>query len=217
MKGLFIKDIRLLISQKNYFCTILILGLIIAIFTQSPFFTIYYIPFSFSTFTSSTISYDQYENGYTFLFSLPVSRKEYVKEKYYYSFFIIGLSAIITLLLVIILNIILKPSFDFETIVSSSFIYLGLIYSQMLMIPLQFQFGSEKLRTIMVGTFALIGAFCFMLLKCFEYFKIDLESILNQLLSMNTFIFILVLVLISCLALWVSYQRSLAILNKKEF
>lgn len=98
---------------------------------------------------------------------------------------------------------------------SSGLITLGLLYSQMLMIPLQFQLGSEKIRTIMVRTFALIGAFCFMLLKCFAYFKIDLNHILNQLISMNSFI--LVLILISCLALWISYQCSLAILNKKEF
>lgn len=75
MKGLFIKDIRLLISQKNYFCTILILGLIIAIFTQSPFFAIYYIPFAFSTFTLSTISYDQYDNAILFYFHYQLVEK----------------------------------------------------------------------------------------------------------------------------------------------
>ena len=43
-----------------------------------------YITMMVALFTISTISMDEQNNGYAYLFALPFSRKEYVKEKYCY-------------------------------------------------------------------------------------------------------------------------------------
>ena len=78
MKGLLIKDFKLLKNQKQFF---LIIGLITFMFlvtNDSPYFTITYATMMFSMFTMSTISYDEYDNGAAYLFSLPISRKGYV-------------------------------------------------------------------------------------------------------------------------------------------
>ena len=83
MKGLLIKDFKLLKNQKQFF---LIIGLITFMFlvtNDSPYFTITYATMMFSMFTMSTISYDEYDNGAAYLFSLPISRKGYVAEKYF--------------------------------------------------------------------------------------------------------------------------------------
>ncbi len=63
------------------------------------------VPIGFATFplfTLSTISYDEFDNGNAFLFSLPITRAGYVVEKYCFAL-ILALSAwtISTLLVVI--------------------------------------------------------------------------------------------------------------------
>ena len=39
-----------------------------------------------AVYSGNTISYDENEHGYTYLFSLPVNKKIYVREKYMFSF-----------------------------------------------------------------------------------------------------------------------------------
>lgn len=48
---------------------------------NSSFLTAYFTIFV-ALFTTSTISYDEYDSGYLFLFTLPISRRGYVTEKY---------------------------------------------------------------------------------------------------------------------------------------
>ena len=68
MKGLIVKDIEL---TKNQGKTLLILAVVIGVFLEisgigSDFATAY-ITIIFSLFASTTVSYDEYENGFPFL------------------------------------------------------------------------------------------------------------------------------------------------------
>ena len=45
-----------------------------------------YIPSVLAIYSGNTISYDENGHGYTYLFSLPVNKKIYVREKYIFSF-----------------------------------------------------------------------------------------------------------------------------------
>ena len=90
MKGLLIKDIRLLKGQSTILLALLVL---VAVFMGvvsdvSSFFVVAYITIFFSIFVASTISYDEYDNGYLFLMTLPVTRKKYVNEKYIFGILI---------------------------------------------------------------------------------------------------------------------------------
>ena len=82
MKGLLIKDFKLLKNQKQFFLTVSMMGIIFLVVSNNPDFVISYITIMISIFTLSTISYDQYNNGMAYLFTLPITRKEYVGEKY---------------------------------------------------------------------------------------------------------------------------------------
>ena len=53
-------------------------------------FVVSYFTMIASMFVLSTISYDEYDNGYAFLFSMPFSRTSYVKEKYVFSILVGG-------------------------------------------------------------------------------------------------------------------------------
>ena len=52
------------------------------IMTKELYAAVGYVTFIFTLFTVSTISYDEYDNGYPFLFTLPITRRQYVNEKY---------------------------------------------------------------------------------------------------------------------------------------
>ena len=101
MKGLLIKDWKLLRNQGGYFSTVfLIVILIMSIGSVSTTgFMISYMTFLFSVFVLSTLSYDSHDNGMAFLMSLPVERKTYVKEKYLFAIFLSSGSWIISILL----------------------------------------------------------------------------------------------------------------------
>jgi ABC-type transport system involved in multi-copper enzyme maturation permease subunit len=79
MKGLLIKDIRLMKNMRN---SIIMIAVSMGAYMKDVSFIITYLALIGASFTTSTMSYDEFDNGYTFLLSLPVTRKGYVLEKY---------------------------------------------------------------------------------------------------------------------------------------
>ena len=83
MKGLLIKDLKLMKNNgKNLLLVFLIIGTMMGIMTKELYAAVGYVTFIFTLFTVSTISYDEYDNGYPFLFTLPITRRQYVNEKF---------------------------------------------------------------------------------------------------------------------------------------
>ena len=83
IRGLLEKDFRLLFRQGgNLFCVLAIVALFFILTgkTGSTFIAIY-IPSVMAIYSGNTISYDEIDHGYTYLFSLPVNKKIYVREK----------------------------------------------------------------------------------------------------------------------------------------
>lgn len=80
MKGLLTKDIHLLLRQKQL---LLMMALILLLLSRNGLeFTLgYFILLSFAL-GNSTVGYDAEARGMLYLMTLPVSRKQYVVEKY---------------------------------------------------------------------------------------------------------------------------------------
>ena len=76
VKGLLIKDFNLRRGQKNFFLGILVLWAVVGVCNFDPIFLVAYAMMMFSFFTLSTLSYDEYENGAAYLFTLPITRKD---------------------------------------------------------------------------------------------------------------------------------------------
>lgn len=58
-----------------------------------------------SMFSLSTISYDEFDNGNAFLFSLPITRKGYVIEKYIFGIMLGVISLILSTIIACILTL----------------------------------------------------------------------------------------------------------------
>ena len=76
MKGLLIKDFKLLKGQKNFFMPITAISIIMIIVSPGTSFPIGFLGFVGALFSLSSISYDEFDNGNAFLFSLPITRKD---------------------------------------------------------------------------------------------------------------------------------------------
>ena len=80
MKGLWTKDIRLISSQQKNLAVIWLVAAGILIATDQISFAISYTSVITIMTAISTISYDTFDNGNAFLFTLPLAEKN-IQEK----------------------------------------------------------------------------------------------------------------------------------------
>ena len=88
IRGLLEKDFRLFFRQGGNLFLVLVFVALFFILTgkKAAAFIAMYIPSVLAIYSGNTISYDENDHGYTYLFSLPVNKKIYVREKYIFSF-----------------------------------------------------------------------------------------------------------------------------------
>lgn len=81
MLGLMEKDFRLLTQRRTTLFIIVFVALFLSVSMDVSFILGYLCVFGL-TLASGTIAYDEYDNGFPFLLSLPIEKKTYVLEKY---------------------------------------------------------------------------------------------------------------------------------------
>ncbi|MDE7253752.1 MAG: ABC-2 transporter permease [Acetatifactor sp.] len=86
MKGLLIKDLMLLKRQKATLVMIVFFVIFLSVNNTLPSAGIVaYVAVFFTMLAISSVSYDEFDNGYAFLFTLPITIKTYVLEKYLFA------------------------------------------------------------------------------------------------------------------------------------
>ena len=70
MKGLLIKDCKLLLQQKKFLIMLVLCAGFLMFNTEDSTFLIGYATMLMGIFVMGTISYDEFDNGYPFLFSI---------------------------------------------------------------------------------------------------------------------------------------------------
>ena len=218
MKGLLVKDFKLMMLQKNFLLLILAIVIGMMILSDDMVFPIGFLSFIASLFTVSTISYDDFDNGNAFLFTLPITRNNYVIEKYFLGL----LFGCIAWILATVLGIIVTVSKDIlpvTDLVQSSLIILPMmIVVQAIMLPFQLKFGGDKGRIAMIGAFGALAVISIVIVKGAEaIFKVDLISLVDNLPTVSMGVFLAITIIIALLMLLISTKISLSIMNKKEF
>ena len=125
-----------------------------------------------------TISYDEYENGLPFLFTLPVSRKEYVKEKFLLGFLTGGAGFLVSSVVTTVMQWVKTPEMEFL----QWFLFCGcfLIFLAIflgLMIPIQLKYGSDKGKIVFLGTFLILIALFYLITNISEKLSLDLGGV----------------------------------------
>lgn len=218
MKGLMIKDYLLIKNQMKFLILFLIIALIMVMNHGDPVFIISYLTFVITSCSLSTISYDEYENSNSYLFSLPITRAGYVKEKYLFTFINTGAGWLISMLMVFGYGMIQNQEIS---IIEICFIGgMNLLFAAMYIavcLPLWIKLGPEKGRItffILAGVIVLAVSFSKLFMG-----NIDPEAVTSALNVLNAHPLLTESIFggITVLGVWISYLVSLKILRKKEF
>ena len=220
MKGLWTKDIKLITSLQKNLLIIWLVAAGILIATDQISFAITYTSIITSMTGISTITYDAFDNGNVFLFTLPITRKEYAMEKYLFTL-VLGVLATIGGILLVIVVMTAKGIFsaNAEEIIVAILINIPiLLVFQAISLPFQLKYeGGEKGMLAMI---AAIGALLFIIIFLFRMFEmagVDLVDImLNHMYLKDTVLGISIYII--SIVLWVlSLKISEGIVLKKEF
>ena len=157
MKGLLIKDYKLMLGQKSFLGMAALMAVLYLAIYKNPTFAVVFITVMCTMFTISTLSYDEYENGMAYLFTLPISRNIYVLEKYAFALVNSIVTGVIMYAMaygvVKIRGLAISQSDMYSGLAGACFVSIIMISY---MIPLYIKFGMEKSRIVSVSGMAAI-------------------------------------------------------------
>lgn len=220
MKGLWIKDVKLMAAQKYFFLLILLIAIGMSISAEDVSmmtFSLGFVPFVVSLFGLSTISYDEFDNGNAFLFTLPITRKEYVFEKYALSLVLAFVSLVVMFLFTIFMAAQKGMLLDFDGWMIAFGLFALILLLQAIMIPFHLKFGQERGRIaiiLLIGALLLIATF---IQKGLEFIGIDWMQVLQSLPILGQQTMLILLYGVSFVLLIISLKVSIQIVSKKEF
>ncbi|MCH5264520.1 MAG: ABC-2 transporter permease [Lachnospiraceae bacterium] len=155
MKGMLVKDIRLMLQQKRFFIMLFIIAIVMTYSLEDESFVAGWLTVVCSIFAINTIGYDEFDNGYPFLMTLPMERKTYIRGKYLFGA-LLGVGAWLAYMAVSWVVLLVKGESDIMDILLSdgadNIIYISIfLFLMAVTIPFHIKYGSEKGRLIMLG------------------------------------------------------------------
>ena len=222
MKGMLIKDFRILKYQgKTLFLMLLVVAVLMNLITDvGPTFIVGYITIIFSLFTVTTVSYDEFDNCYLFLMTLPVTRKKYVNEKYLFALLSIIFAWCAGIVLGIILMIV-QPSGEMDAAdwfgTCLGYIFTAWIFVSV-MLPLRLKFDAEKARYANLIMIAAVAIAAFLISNALEYVPAKIVGPGKEWFSgLGTGGILGLFAVVTALVVVISYLCSRHIMAKKEF
>ena len=201
MKGLLVKDFLFMIKSKKVILFMLFIGIIGGINDIS--FAAGYILMFLAILSLSTISYDEANHGLNTLFTLPISKMDYVKEKYLFSLIITGIGFVF----VTILGYFSKSDFMETLAILSTALFLLAIS-----LPFQLKEGNEKGRIVLfVVVFGCTFLFAFLNQFIPKFFE-SMEETLN---ALDPTMFSVGLLITSFILYFISMRISIRVYNKR--
>jgi len=216
MKGLLVKDMRILLRIKMSIFIILVLGIFMSFNNGDPSFSLGYMMMVSTVFVINTISYDYFENGMSFMFTLPVSRKAYVLEKYLLTFFIeLAVTAVAVVIQLVAYAV--TGTADWETFFITGIVCMVAASLLMAMyIPVNLKFGPEKSRIALFVFAGGIGGISYVVYKIepLQRVMIRVVELLSGLTAVQA---VCIAAGLWALLIAVTILISMRIMEKKEF
>ena len=156
MLGMMRKDLCLLLQRSRAMIVMVGVGVIIGFSTDGGFM-IGYLTMISAILTIGTISYDEFDNGYPFLLTLPVTRRSYVTAKYIFCFLgdLVGWAAASVIYAGCCLA--KGAGLGMEQL-AAALVFLPVVgLMSAVMLPLQLKYGAEKSRLALAVLFGGIG------------------------------------------------------------
>ncbi len=217
MKGLLIKDIKLMKNMRNSLLMILVIALGMAYYLKDLSFIIVYLALLGGSFTSSTLSYDEFDKGYAFLFSLPVTKRDYVMEKYGLGLILSGGGWLLGTVLMTAAGWIRNNGAIQDNLMMGLCLLPFPLILLALLLPFHLKFGGEKGKIVMIGVAGglliagVLGA------KLAEKMHLDIDAVLANLSGLNMNLMTVCGIVFGLIILALSCRISMSIVRKWEF
>ena len=225
--GLLLKDWGLLKSQGKGIIYVLIGGAALMVGAldnpkidreESAAFLGVYIIVTMAVYFSNMLAYDEMDHGFLYLFSLPVTKKDYVREKY---IFCISLDAAVWLLGLVITTVVsLTGSYGNDLKKMLFIITWGMIAGVVLIaliIPVRLKFDGEKGRLMIPVIALLLGGAGMLAGKVCGSLGVNPTEIFQKLDALSEGQLRGGGILFGVICLAISYVCSLRVLEKKEY
>lgn len=217
MKALFIQDIRYMLTQKSFLVTILIVGIALALGQNDNYiFVIGYLGFMGMITGLMSLTMDDQSHGLAFLFSLPIDRRTYVREKYLFVVFMGVVFSLFATALCLLFRVFADYKAPLDEILATS---LGTLFVMLLfvcfMLPLQLKFGAERAR---LASFIAIGLFFAAVIVAGLVVNFaDALPFIQAFLSLSPVALIGIAIAFLIVCLRISYSASLRVMLRREF
>lgn len=216
MKGLLIKDMRILMRQKMTFLIIVLLGVFMSMNGGDASFSLGYMMVVSAMMVITTISYDYFEKGMSFMFTLPVSRKSYVLEKYLLAFLVELCMAAFAVLIQVGGILLGNPADWMIFLVSGISCFVIAMILIAVYIPVYIKCGPEKSRVAIFIVVGIIAVVTYLGAKVKSVQEL-LVTLVEALGKMTTVQLAAVGVAAFVAIMLVSVGISIKIMEKKEF
>ena len=218
MKGLLIKDFVYIKNQRVFLLILAAISVYFFVSGQNLFFVVTYVSAMFATLIVNTVSFDEQDGGMGFLFTLPISRKAYVLEKYVFGILMAFAMVLFGGIFLFVAAVIKEPLYDMQEIVTLfACALLVPVFLLSVMLPVMLKFGTEKSRAAMflvLGIFILIG---YGIKQAQNVLGVDILEQIERLVQGNAF-FGIAAVLAGAAAMFLaSFALSMAAINRKQF
>ena len=216
MKGLFYKDFCYIKESKFLLVLLVVFGFGFSYFYKNPNFVLGYFSIFPSIMLMSTLSYDSYNHGLTTLFTLPINRKDYLKQKYLLGF-IVG---IFFLIIASTSYYQIEHSFKF---INSDFIqgcFLILIFSYLVIgfaVPVGVYFEAQKSQLAMIIVFGGLFLITFILYFIIQLTGFNVETLLDFYIENQLSLVCILCTFFVAFINYLSCKISLKLINKKEY
>ncbi|MGT2832669.1 ABC-2 transporter permease [Streptococcus halotolerans] len=217
MKGLLIKDVQMIKKQLSLVLVLAAILVGIAVFSDDTVFSVSFFTYFIGLMAISTISQDDRSKGQAYLFCLPVSRTQYVLEKYVLSFFLIFLAWLMSFGVILL-------SRQFPHHMSSKSFFLPYLFVLLsccllinLLIPVYLKFGGEKSRHVIMITFAGLFLVYLQVTHAVDGVSAWFASLVRHVLGIEFMVLISIGTLVICSTAALSVLISKNIMQRKEF
>lgn len=224
MKGLLKKDMLILKQQRFMIGMFLVIIAAISLTGRGDSesmgygFICGYLMMISSVIGLMTISYDESDNGYEYLMTMPFTRKSYVTSKYMICVLTSLAGAVLSAILVTVSGMAAGAHIDMkDTAEALIFVSCGGLLVSSIGIPTYLKFGSQKgVFAVLIACVVIVAAI-FGLMKILEMSGIYINSIMAAMSSLSMMSFALLLMAVCAVIMLLSWYFAQKIMARKEF
>lgn len=223
MKALLMKDLRTLKNERRLWVSIIGVSVLFGVLFQNWYFMMGFIMFGLSMIARTMYQYDVADQGIVYLMTLPITRKEYVKEKYLLSLMSICIGGILSMILTKIGMLFTPDQADSNQEIFSAF--LGILavalVLQAIIFPVELKYDVSKSRIIILllvmGIIILFTAFDMLIGAILVAFITIFVDAFGGIFIQHFLGTVLLSAVVVGMIYFSSYRKSVKIMGQKEF